>query len=354
MNERWIGIDDAAKMLAAGMSRRRVLGLLARGAAGGALGLAGSPVAAAAKQDKDKDKDKGNGPSCRGEGHPCEGNQTCCEGLTCAASGPGAARRCTAGCEGDCPAEEPAVVVVDVDIDVEADCAYSGEMRRTTCTFTAAAGNGDVASVAVAETLLCAEVVGGDYDEVDLGANARPKGKAKGFKSKKTEDGTVVVTLELAGEVTIASTATYWCETEGAVLVPVTGPGLSCAEPAATPPAADTSDEAGAVVVQIYACDVGADDPEVDWFAVCGAPAAAVTFRLSRVEGENPVDVGTAATDAEGLCRFEALPPGTYRLETSDGAWCHAESDSVDERGDVVVAAGERATVWAFYCAQAK
>src|SRR5215211_8406713 len=208
MNERWIAIDDAAKMLATGISRRRVLGLLARGLAGGALGLAGLPMAAAAQQgntkdkDKDKDKDKGNGPSCREEGHPCEGNQTCCDGLTCAASGPGAAKRCTAGCEGDCPAEEPAVVVVDVDIDVEADCAYSGEMRRTTCTFTAAAGTGDVASVAVAEALLCAEVVGGDYDEVDLGANARPKGKAKGFKSKQAKNGAAVVTLELDGEVT--------------------------------------------------------------------------------------------------------------------------------------------------------
>src|SRR5215211_3875778 len=193
-------LDTAARMLAGGHTRRQVLGVLVRGAVGGGLGLAG-PLAAAAKP-KDNDKDKGNGPACREEGHPCEGNQTCCEGLTCTASGPGAARRCTAGCEGDCPAEEPAVVVVDVDIDVEADCAYSGEMRRTTCTFTAAAGNGDVASVAVAEALLCAEVVGGDYDEVDLGANARPKGKAKGFKSKQAKNGAAVVTLELDGEVT--------------------------------------------------------------------------------------------------------------------------------------------------------
>src|SRR5688572_22849700 len=164
-------IDAAARLLAGGHSRRQVLGLLVRGAAGSAVALlAGVRVGAQ--------------PGCRQEGHPCEGNQTCCAGLTCAPSGPGAANRCTAGgaaeCEDDCPAAGQVVVVVGVDVDVEADCAFAGETNRTTCTFTAAAGEGAVASIAVPESLLCAEVVGGDFEEVDLGANARPKGKAKG------------------------------------------------------------------------------------------------------------------------------------------------------------------------------
>ena len=345
--------DRLARGLAAGRDSRRRLLARAGGAFVVGLGLVSPPVAA----QEDKDKDKGNGPACRGEGHPCEGNQTCCAGLTCVPSGPGAADRCTAGttaeCAGDCPATEQVVMVVDVDIDVEADCAYSGETKRTTCTFTAAASEGAVASVAVPESLLCAEVVGGDYDEVDLGANARPKGKAKGLKSKKTEDGRAVVTLELVGEVTVAATATYWCETDGAVLFPVTGPGLSCAE-AEAPLADDVSDSTGAVVVQTYACDVAADAPAIDWFAACGAPTAAATFRLSRPDGEDWVEVATEPTDAEGLCRFGQRPPGTYRLEQTEGAWCHAESDSVDERGDVVVQAGARATVWVFHCAAAK
>jgi len=73
--------DAFAKRLAAGgVSRRGVL----RGL-GGAL-LAGLGGAGAAGAD----------PACRGEGHPCEGNQDCCAGLVCAASGPGAALRCTA------------------------------------------------------------------------------------------------------------------------------------------------------------------------------------------------------------------------------------------------------------------
>jgi hypothetical protein len=350
-------IDDAARLLAGGHSRRRVLSLLARGTVAAGLGSVGSSVAVAARkdEDEDKDKDKGNGPACRGEGHPCEGNQTCCDGLTCAASGPGAARRCTAGtaaeCEEDCPPAESVIVVVGPDIDIEADCAFSGEMRRTTCTFTAAAGEGTVGSIAVPVSMLCAEVLDGDFAEVDLGANARPE--TKGLKSTRTEGGTAVVTIELAGEVTTAGIGTYWCETDQDALIPVTGPGLTCEKAKATP-ASDVSDSTGAVVVQTYACDVGADEPDVDWFGGCDASTAEVTFRLLRPDGGDWVEVGSHPTDAEGLCRFGHLAPGTYQLEQTEGSWCHAESDSVDKQGQVIVKAGARATVWVFSCPAAK
>ncbi len=33
-----------------------------------------------------------------------------------------------------------------------------------------------------------------------------------------------------------------------------------------------------------------------------------------------------------------------------DGDWCHAESDNVDEQGNVVVLAAEVSTVWVFHC----
>ena len=48
------------------------------------------------------------------------------------------------------------------------------------------------------------------------------------------------------------------------------------------------------------------------------------------------------------------LEPGTYRLEQSNATWCHAESDNVDEQGDVVVKAGARSSVWVFNCEAAK
>jgi hypothetical protein len=63
------------------------------------------------------------------------------------------------------------------------------------------------------------------------------------------------------------------------------------------------------------------------------------------------VDVAAQSAAADGICRFGGLPPGIYRLEQTNGDWCHAESNSVNEQGDVIVEAGALATVWIFHCA---
>ncbi len=336
--------DTLARSLAAGGSRRHVLARLARGAVGGALALAvGTRVGAQ--------------PGCRQEGHPCEGNQECCPGLTCEPSGPGAAQRCTGtgttACEVDCPQGEQATIgLVEAGVAIETDCTFAADADQTTCRFSAVAGDETVTSIAVPEGQVCAEVIGGDFEEIELGANARPKGKAKGFKSKRAERGRAVVTLVLAGEVTTSATATYWCETD-ATLVPVPGPGLRCGE-ADTTPTDDISDSTGAIDVQVYTCEVAADAPDVDWFDECDAATAEATFHLAPVESGQSVEQATQTTDEEGLCRFEQLPPGTYRLEQTDASWCHAESDSVDKQGNVIVKAGMRATVWVFHCAAIK
>ena len=338
--------DSIARTLAAATSRRQIVARLARGAAGGALALAGGVRAGAQ-------------PGCREEGHPCEGNQTCCEGLTCAPSGPGAADRCTAAaeCEGPCP--QTTVALAGEGFRVEADCAFAADAGQTTCTFSAfaatEAGGTSVVSVALPEAQLCAEIVGGDFEEVDLGPNGRGKGKGKrkGFKSKKADEGRATVTLVLVGEVTTGATATYWCETGADLVVPVPGPGLDC-EVAEPTPLDDISDSTGAIVVLAYACEAAAEGTDVDWFGKCGEATAGAPFRLSRSDGGQLVEVDTQATDQEGLCRFGQLEPGTYRLEQTDSIWCHAESDSVDERGDVVVKAGARSSVWIFNCEAAK
>jgi hypothetical protein len=331
--------DDAARILASGLPRRRVVGLLARAAVGVTALLASAPQAGAQ-------------PGCRREGHPCEGNQTCCAGLICTESGPGAARRCTAGrttgCEGDCSTAEPSVVVVESDIDIEADCAYSGEMRRTICTFTATAVTGTVRSLTVPEAILCSAVVGGDFEKVEVGPSARPTGT--GLKSTRQENGAAVVMVELEGEVMTAATATYWCNTDRGELVPVTGPGLRCTEHEEST-ATGVSQGTGAVVVHAYSCDVASANTEVAWFDVCQAPFTRATFQLVRLEGEDAVGTETQPVDAEGVCHFGDLLPGTYRLTQTDGEWCHAESNSVDDQGKVVVTAAEVATVWIFYCA---
>ncbi len=337
-------IDTAARMLARGIPRRQALRLLARGAVGGVLAFHSASRANAQ-------------PGCRKEGHPCEGNQTCCPGLTCAESGRGEAKRCTASgtdaCEGDCPTTEPVVGVVELDIDIEADCVYSGEMRRTSCTFTAAASDGVVASVIVPKAILCAEVVGGDFEEVILAAAAGSPDSNEGLKSTQGEDGAAVVMVELDGEVATAATATYWCETDRAGLIPVTGPGLHCAASAAAP-VTNVSDSTGAVMVHSYTCDVVSPGANTAWFDVCAVTTTPATFQLTRSDVDDGTDGQTQPTDAEGMSSFEQLPPGTYRLEQIDGDWCHAESDSVNEQGNVIVEAGALATVWIFHCATPK
>ncbi len=286
-------LDAAARILASGLPRRQVFSLLARTLAGGAVVAVTSSEARAQ-------------PGCRREGHPCEGNQTCCPGLTCAKSGQGSARRCTAGgtteCKGDCPTAQPDVIVVGTDIDIEADCAYSGEMQRSTCTFSAA-GTGNVESLIVPRDILCAGVDGGDFEEVDFDVNAQPSGT--GLKSTRQEEGAAVVTIELDGEVTTAATATYWCETDLGELVPVTGPGLRC-EGNPAPTAVDVSNNSGAVVVYAQSCDVASANADVAWFDVCQVPTSRqysssrdwmAKFR-STLEPSQLTPAGSAASDS--------------------------------------------------------
>ncbi len=332
--------DTVARTLAGGLPRRQLLGLLARGVLGGVLAF-GSSLHASAQ------------PGCRKEGHPCEGNQTCCAGLICAPGGQGASKRCTASdteiCEGDCPTDEPVVAVVAIDIDIEADCAYSGEMRRTTCTFTAAAGDGTVSSVIVPRAILCADVVGGDFEEITLGAADGTSESERGLKSTRTEGPSAVVTVELDGEVTTAATATYWCETDRAELIPVTGPGLSCAGSAETP-VAGVSDTTGAVVVHSYDCDVASATAETAWFDVCRRSTTQATFQLTPTSDVSGGGGESKPADSGGMSRFEHLSPGAYRLQQTDADWCHAESDNVNEQGDVIVEAGAVVAVWIFHC----
>jgi len=72
-----VQFDQMTRTLAAGASRRRVLGAAALGVV-----AAGRARWASAK------------PKCRQDGHPCEGNQECCDGLTCQAGAHGSAKRC--------------------------------------------------------------------------------------------------------------------------------------------------------------------------------------------------------------------------------------------------------------------
>jgi hypothetical protein len=328
--------DALTRAMATGASRRRLLKIVLAGVAGGPLARRDGHVAAAQ-------------PKCREAGHPCEGNQVCCEGLVCGPSGPGAANRCTppGGCEAGCEQS----VAATAPFDVEVECGYDSGADQTTCRFKAVAraDGATVNAVVLPAAEVCADVVGGDYVDVESVSEKPGKGrKGRGYKSKKKDEAgdAAVVTLVLVGKVEVGATASYWCATENGVF-PASGPGLVCAE---TAPLDDISDSTGAIVVEVSTCGAESYPDDFDWYGECGATTEATTFALSVWDGTRFVEEGSGTTDADGIVRFGQLEPGTYNLEQVDATWCHAECDSVNEKGEVIVKAGERANVWIFNC----
>jgi hypothetical protein len=116
----------------------------------------------------------------------------------------------------------------------------------------------------------------------------------------------------------------------------------------------DLAGDTGAITVYKYACPVTVAPAGFDWYGRCDPQGQGVQFSLSVWDGSRFLPVVTAATDGDGILRFTRLQPGTYDLQEVDATWCHAESDSVNAQGQVVVAAGERASVWIFNCVGAK
>ncbi|CAA9548116.1 MAG: hypothetical protein AVDCRST_MAG70-690 [uncultured Thermomicrobiales bacterium] len=260
---------------------------------------------------------------------------------------------------------------------VEVECGFDRPADQTTCTFTGVVPPGakGIGHVDLPASEVCAEVVGGEYEYVDPDPNTR----VVGYKSRGSED---VFSLVMTGEVTTGGTATYWIKT-GDRVFPATGPGLVCGG-AATHPAVVTTASAevtpaaaavtpeiritvelepfptaeanvagmGTVLVWTYACAEESPTAEFDWYGECEPGLEGIPFTLVARDGSEPATAGEDQSDAAGQARFEALAPGTYLLETTATPWCRAESDNVDERGELVVAAGAEVTVWIFLCGE--
>lgn len=239
---------------------------------------------------------------------------------------------------------------------VEAACTVAGDATRTECAFTGIApiGGEMVSGLVIPEGAVCAGVLDGDFEAVDPGSGTNLTGyQATG------DDGPY--TLILDGAVTTGGTSTYWLTAAGEVF-PAAGPGLACDEsaggattkststgPEATPEAAT----AGAVTVSAYTCTgVPADTSAYDWYGACG-PGGEHRYVLAPVEGDDATGLHAAETSKTGEATFGELPPGQYGLEDVNANWCHAESDSVNADGNVVVDAGADTTVWLFYCQDA-
>ena len=106
----------------------------------------------------------------------------------------------------------------------------------------------------------------------------------------------------------------------------------------------------GTIVVHKYACAITTPPPGYDWFSWCAGQGAGVRFAVSSFDGEKFVPKATGATDQSSTLRFTDAPPGTYQLKEIDATWCHAQSDSVDANGNIVVKAGQVANIWIFNC----
>lgn len=249
---------------------------------------------------------------------------------------------------------------------VDVACTYDDDADQTACTFTGVAPPGakDVGQVDLPASDVCAEVVGGDAEYVDPDPNTR----VVGYTSRGSEG---AFTLVLAGEVTDGGTATYWFETGDGVF-PATGPGLVCDGTTGQPeavgestreaddgirvtgelvptPTAAAPDDAGLVIVLAYSCATKPADPAAfDWYGECEPGGQDVPFSLTATDA---AAASEASTDEAGMARFDGLAPGTYSLDAPDVVWCHAESDAVDEQGDLAVEAGAEVSVWIFLCA---
>lgn len=227
---------------------------------------------------------------------------------------------------------------------VVVECAPFGD-GRSACLFLGL-GDAGVARLVVPEVELCATVDGAsDSDAPDV----ERLSTATGAPALVANDDALL--LVLAAAVETSGSTTYWVWADDGQLYPATGPALICDEPAPVADAAAPPPTTGAIVIRAFACGAGvAAGADVDWYAVCAEPASAADFTIQPAGAVTSGAAESGVTDSEGRLVVPDLPPGTYHVEQSNGNWCHAESDSVDDQGDIIVGAGVESTVWVFDC----
>ncbi|MBA3380177.1 MAG: hypothetical protein H0T93_14970, partial [Chloroflexia bacterium] len=112
------------------------------------------------------------------------------------------------------------------------------------------------------------------------------------------------------------------------------------------------TEDTGTILVRKYVCEVTNPPKGYDWDEECRLSNQNASFSLAFYNAEMKAfedpEIGQANPD--GLLRFTGLVPGTYQLREVDGAWCHAESNSVNSAGDVVVTANRLSEVWIYNC----
>jgi hypothetical protein len=306
--------------------------------------------------------DKGGGDDDHGKGHSDENDN----------SGPGKRNDDENGNNGkgegkgkgrekDKPEKKDKKVKPIENYTVDVGCTYASGSDQTSCTFSGLSPYEDeITFVLVPVDAAC----------VDLAEGATPVSGSlvDGYQS---DTGDSRLELVFAGPVDTAGQAVYWVLTDEG-LYPATGQGLACNENPATeaPPTPTpqqlqpvatvtptpasvltpiTQDETGSIVVEARTCPLASAPERFDWFGQCSPAPSGVTFELTDLASATG-EPRTLSTDDSGNARFENLSPGKYDLIETTADWCHAESDSVNDLGQIVVQAGMLSTVWIFNC----
>jgi hypothetical protein len=253
----------------------------------------------------------------------------------------------------------PAAVQAAEPYGVNVSCTPHTGANQTTCRFQGFSPRGDpVLRVDIPTKGICSAVLATDAEYAGFNTEAS-------YTSYRLSQGSGAFSLVFDGQVLTGALATYRIQTDhglypakGAELVCATDRRMLVAQPPAptatavptkTAPRATPVAATGSVVVEVFDCSIATPAPEFDWFGSCKPAGAGVQFQIG-LPGAGPDELVVAATGATGQVRFERLEPAAYELLEVDGSWCHAESDSVEPSGEVLVRGDEIATVWIFHC----
>jgi hypothetical protein len=114
----------------------------------------------------------------------------------------------------------------------------------------------------------------------------------------------------------------------------------------------DLTEDTGTILVRKYVCEVENPPKGYDWENECRLSDEGANFTISRFNEEMQGfgEKTTGQANPDGLLRFTRLMPGMYQLLEVDSTWCHAESNSVNAKGEVVVQVNKLAEVWIYNC----
>ena len=120
-------------------------------------------------------------------------------------------------------------------------------------------------------------------------------------------------------------------------------------QPTAVSTPVPEADAAGTLRVVAMAC---ADTPgkDSDWEAACARPENGARFELTGIDGPFAEWSRDLTAGADGVATLDELPPARYSLVQVDAGWCRAESDRVDDSGNIVIQDGQVTTVWIYNC----